>query len=246
MGNYPDPMLMLDKYGADAVRLYLVNSPAVRAEPLRFKESELYEVVKDVFLTWYNVYRFFVENATRFEQTSGRSLTFDPEVVGSTDNVMDRWLLSRLQTCVKAVRAEFESYKLYAVLPNLLDFLDEVTHWYVPMNREQLRGRKGEQEAEEALQTLYVVLHSLCTLMAPVTPFMTEAMFQNLRNGMENPEESVHYLRVPEVNETLVDKELERQVSRMMHAVTLGRTARDLSKVSFKMPLPKMVVVHPD
>merc|ERR1711964_31680 len=204
MGNYPDPMLMLDKYGADAVRLYLMNSPAVRAEPLKFKEGELYEVVKDVFLTWYNVYRFFVENATRFEQTSGRSLTFDPEVVGSTDNVMDRWLLSRLQTCVKAVRTEFENYKLY------------------------------------------VVLQSLCTLMAPVTPFLTEAMYQNLRNGMQDAEESVHYLRVVEANEKAVDLELERRVASMMHAVSLGRTARDLSKVSFKVPLRKMMVVHPD
>merc|ERR1711964_659770 len=242
--NYPDPMLMLNKYGADAVRLYLVNSPAVRAEPVKFKEAELYEVVKDVFLTWYNVYRFFVENATRFESESGRPLKFNSEPKCS--NLMNKWLLSRLQTCVKAVRAEFESYKLYAVLPNLLSFLGEVSHWYVQMNREHLRGQKGEQEAEKALQTLYVVLQSLCTLMAPVTPFLTEAMYQNLRNGMEGAEESVHYLRVPEVNEHLSNPELERQVARMMHAVTLGRAARDKSKVSFKVPLTNMVVVHPD
>jgi len=237
---------MLDKYGADAVRLYLVNSPAVRAEPLKFKESELYEVVKDVFLTWYNVYRFFVENATRFEQASERPLTFDPEVVGSTDNVMDRWLLSRLQSCVKAVRTEFDNFKLYAVLPNLLNFLDEVTHWYVPLNREHLRGQNGEHEAEMSLKTLYLVLQSLCTLMAPVTPFLTEAMYQNLRNGMKDPEESVHYLRVVEANEKAVDLDLERRVASMMHAVSLGRTARDQAKLSFKVPLRKMMVVHPD
>merc|ERR1711964_816056 len=242
--NYPDPMLMLDKYGADAVRLYMVNPPAVRAEPLRFQESELYEVVKDVFLTWYNVYRFFVENATRFESESGRPLKYNAEPKCS--NLMNKWLLSRLQTCVEAVRTEFDNYKLYAVLPNLLSFLDEVSHWYVQMNREHLRGQKGEEAAEESLQTLYVVLHSLCKLMAPVIPFLTESMFQNLRNGMENPEESVHYLRVPEVQEHLYDSDLERQVATMMHAVTLGRAARDKSKVSFKVPLTKMVVVHPD
>merc|ERR1711964_97932 len=151
-----------------------------------------------------------------------------------------------LQTCVKAVWTEFENYKLYAVLPNLLNFLDEVTHWYVPLNREHLRGQSGEHDAEMSLKTLYLVLQSLCTLMAPVTPFLTEAMYQNLRNGMQNPEESVHYLRVPEVQEHLYDSDLERQVATMMHAVTLGRAARDKSKVSFKVPLTKMVVVHPD
>merc|ERR1711964_495690 len=151
-----------------------------------------------------------------------------------------------LQTCVKAVRTEFENYKLYAVLPNLLNFLDEVTHWYVPLNREHLRRQSGEHDAEMSLKTLYLVLQSLCTLMAPVTPFLTEAMYQNLRNGMQDAEESVHYLRVVEANEKAVDLELERRVASMMHAVSLGRTARDMSKLSFKVPLRKMMVVHPD
>merc|ERR1711959_828640 len=107
-------------------------------------ESEVFDVVKDVFLPWYNTYRFFVENASRFEREYGRPVEYDPEVASKVTNEMDQWLLSRLQLCLQRMQGQMDSYRLYAVMPNLLKVLDELTHWYVTLNRKALKVQRGE------------------------------------------------------------------------------------------------------
>eukprot|EP00415_Alexandrium_ostenfeldii_P003512 UN3512 len=128
--NYPDPKEIVESYGADAVRMYLCNSPVVRAEPLKFKEDGVQEVVKRVFLPWYHSYRWLVTEATRFEST-GQKFKPDFERVKASTNLMDKWINASNHGLIKFVREEMEAYRLYTVVPRLVAFLEDLTNMYI-------------------------------------------------------------------------------------------------------------------
>ncbi|OMP04628.1 Aminoacyl-tRNA synthetase, class Ia [Corchorus olitorius] len=252
--NYPPPMEVINEYGADAVRLYLINSPVVRAETLRFKKEGVYGVVKDVFLPWYNAYRFLVQNAKRLEYET--SAPFVPNLMDLSksnldewsSNVLDRWIYSATQSLVHFVRKEMDAYRLYTVVPYLLKFLDDLTNIYVRFNRKRLKGRTGDQtDCQAALSTLYNVLLTSCKVMAPFTPFFTEHLYQNLRKVLgDGAEESIHFCSFPQVEEGGRDHRIEESVARMMKIIDLGRNIRERHNKPLKAPLRGMVVVHPD
>ncbi|CAN6457025.1 unnamed protein product [Victoria cruziana] len=244
--NYPSPMEVIGDYGADALRLYLINSPVVRAEPLRFKKDGVYGVVKDVFLPWYNAYRFLVQNAKRLEVEGLQPFVpIDHVVVRMSSNVLDQWINSATESLVQFVRQEMDGYRLYTVVPYLLKFIDNLTNIYVRFNRKRLKGRTGEEDCIVALSTLYHVLVTVCKAMAPFTPFFTEVLYQNLRKVSFEPEDSIHYCHFP----TITGKRLERieeSVTRMMIVIDLARNIRERHNKPLKTPLKEMVVVHPD
>ena len=133
--NYPDPLEVVKKYGADALRIYLVNSPVVRAEPLKFVEEGVKDVVKTVLLPWFHAYRFFVENVQRYEAAFACAFVADDVLRrDAVSNVMDRWILSAFQSLVGYVRAEMAAYRLYTVTPRLLSFIDALTNWPGPFS----------------------------------------------------------------------------------------------------------------
>ncbi|XP_044509328.1 isoleucine--tRNA ligase, cytoplasmic-like [Mangifera indica] len=244
--NYPSPSEVLNDYGADALRLYLINSPVVRAETLRFKKEGVYSVVRDVFLPWYNAYRFLVQNAKRLEIEGG--VTFVPVDLGTLQkslNVLDQWINSATQSLVCFVRQEMDGYRLYTVVPYLLKFLDNLTNIYVRFNRKRLKGRTGEEDCRTALSTLYNVLLTSCKVMAPFTPFFTEVLYQNMRKVCNESEDSIHFCRIPE-EEGKRDEQIEKSVSRMMTIIDFARNIRDRHNKPIKSPLREMIVVHPD
>ncbi|KAB1213335.1 putative isoleucine--tRNA ligase, cytoplasmic [Morella rubra] len=244
--NYPSPMEVIDNYGADALRLYLINSPVVRAEPLRFKKEGVLGVVRDVFLPWYNAYRFLVQNAKRLE-VEGLSpfIPIDQTTLQNSSNVLDQWINSATQSLVYFVRQEMEGYRLYTVVPYLLKFLDNLTNIYVRFNRKRLKGRTGEEDCRTALSTLYNVLLVSCKVMAPFTPFFTEVLYQNLRKVSDGSEESIHYCRFPQEGGKRGER-IEQSVARMMTIIDLARNTRERHNKPLKTPLREMVVVHPD
>ncbi|XP_037070614.1 isoleucine--tRNA ligase, cytoplasmic-like [Pollicipes pollicipes] len=245
--NYPDPMLIADRYGADALRLYLINSPVVRGESLRFKEEGVRDVLKDVFLPWYNAYRFLVQNVHGFEKEVGEKFVYDEANVSPSTNLMDRWIVSFTQSLLLFVKKEMAAYRLYTVVPRLVKFVDNLTNWYVRMNRKRLKGEGGADDCRDALNTLFSVLFSMCRVMAPFTPFLTETMYQNLRHLSSSAEvASVHYLSLPEPRQELIDAVIERSVSRMQATIELGRIIRDRKTMPVKYPLPEVVVIHTD
>lgn len=153
---------MVNRYGADALRLYLINSPVVHAEPLRFEEKGVYDVVKAVFLPWYNAYRFLAQNVVRVRASGG---TFDPVATLTAfppNNVLDRWLQAATRTMVASVRREMDAYHLNRVVPNLLRFIDELTNVYVRLNRGRLKGRSSPEDCAMALSTLFDSLVKAC------------------------------------------------------------------------------------
>ncbi|GJX71272.1 isoleucine--tRNA ligase, cytoplasmic isoform X2, partial [Tanacetum coccineum] len=239
--NYPDPMGVIDKYGADALRLYLINSPVVRAEPLRFKEKGVEDVVKSVFLPWYNAYRFMVQNAMRLPTF----VPLDQATLHNSANVLDQWIISATQSLVHFVRQEMDAYRLYTVVPRLLKFIDCLKNVYVRFNRKRLKGRTGEEDCRTALSTLYHVLLTLCKVMAPFTPFFTELLYKNLRKVSPGSEESIHFCSFPEV-EGQGESRIEESVNEMMKIIDLARNIRDRHKKSLKTPLREMIVVHPN
>ena len=155
----PHRVQVVKCYGADALRLYLINSPVVRAEPLRFEEKGVKDVVKTVFLPWYNAYRFLAQNAVRVAAEGGK---FDPRATLAANppsNVLDRWIKAATRTLVNDTRKQMEQYKLYNVVPHLLTFIDALTNVYVRYNRKRLKGRgRDAQDGEMALATLFDTL----------------------------------------------------------------------------------------
>eukprot|EP01025_Chloroclados_australasicus_P032407 TRINITY_DN32893_c0_g2_i4.p1 TRINITY_DN32893_c0_g2~~TRINITY_DN32893_c0_g2_i4.p1 ORF type:complete len:1193 (+),score=122.61 TRINITY_DN32893_c0_g2_i4:332-3580(+) len=246
--NYPDPTLVVDKYGADALRLYLINSPVVRAETLQFQETGVGNVLKDVFLPWYNAYRFMVQNAKRWEDEFETQFLPSQVNLDSAQNVLDRWITASSRSLVNFVRTEMDGYRLYTVVPYLVSFIDQLTNMYVRYNRSRLKGKNGKQDTEMALATLFDVLLKVSITMAPFTPFFTESMYQNMRLCMgPNAPESVHFCQVPAMQkEHEGDRRIQVSVERMQRVIELARTIRERKSVPLKFPLKNLVVVHTD
>merc|ERR1712180_206066 len=183
--NYPDPMDVVDKFGADAVRLYLINSPVVKAETLRFKEEGVRDILKDVFLPWYNAYRFLLQNIETFE-ANNPNVAFkwrEDSSFNQSGNVMDQWIISFTQSLLTFVKQEMAHYRLYTVLPRLMKFIDNLTNWYVRTNRKRIKGENTTSEdCRAALDTLFTVVYTMVRVFAPFTPFLTEHMYQNLKH----------------------------------------------------------------
>lgn len=159
--NYPDPNLVMEKFGADPLRLFLINSPVVRGDNLRFREEGVREVTSRVLAPWLNSFRFFLAQCTLLKKETGISFRYDPHAAKST-NIMDRWILARCQSLIQLVHAEMEVYRLYNVVPRLLDLIDELTNWYIRINRRRLKGEGGTEDTVSALNSLYECLLTLC------------------------------------------------------------------------------------
>jgi len=243
--NYPDPTEVIDKYGADALRLYLINSPVVRAETLRFREEGVQGVVKDVFVPWYSAYRFLIQNIIRYEtQTKTK---FDPNVVdlSKATNVLDRWIAAAGRNLTNYVGQEMDGYRLYTVVPFLIKFIEDLTNVYVRLNRDRLKGRGAAGAADEelegggvegaaaltteedaasaaadedrlmALVSLYNVLLNTCQVMSPFTPFLTELMYLNLRHCQ--PEKLPESVHFCDFPARVTEQEGDRRIQESVH-----------------------------
>ncbi|KAL5339863.1 tRNA synthetases class I-domain-containing protein [Aspergillus crustosus] len=249
--NYPDPALIMDKYGSDALRLYLINSPVVRAEPLRFKESGVKEIVAKVLLPLWNSYKFFEGQAALFKKTEGIDYVWDPKAEATNTNVMDRWILASTQSLLKFVNEEMAGYRLYTVVPRLLGLIDTTTNWYIRFNRKRLKGENGTDDTLHALNTLFEVLYTLVRGLAPFTPFLTDNIYGRLLPHIpealrSEDSRSVHFLAFPEVREELFDEVVERRVARMQKVIEMARISRERRSLGLKTPLKSLIVIHQD
>jgi isoleucyl-tRNA synthetase len=248
--NYPDPFELLDSTGADALRAFLIDSPVVRAEPLRFTERGVREVTRTVLLPYWNAYSFFTTYAAA-ESLSASDLDTAPAPADRSE--IDRWILSVLQSLVKRVNTEMEGYYLYNVIPPLIEFVDDLTNWYIRRSRRRFWAARDEgeeigEDAKAAFATLYEVLVTFAKLMAPVLPFITETMYQGLvvsQRAGDGPR-SVHHEDYPEAMETLIDPLLESQMRTVRQAVSLGRGLRVGAGHRVRQPLARFTVVSHD
>ncbi|KAG9395572.1 Isoleucine-tRNA ligase [Carpediemonas membranifera] len=242
--NFPDPLEVIHKHGADSLRLYLINSPVVRAESLKFNEKGVMQVASDVFRPLYNAYRFFVQNADQVDFVP--ELTDEGLPVSPSANTLDRWILANCKRLLAFMREEMDGYRLYTVVPELVRFIDQLTNWYVRMNRRRMKGAVSSQDQVDSLTTLHAVLVQLCIAMAPFTPFMPDKMYLNLVSVLPDAhpikETSVHLLRFPTLSASEEELSLVDTVADMQNVVDLGRALRDNVGVGIKTPLRKMVI----
>lgn len=258
--NFTDPAEIFDKHGADALRLYLINSPVVRAEPLRFQDAGVFGVIRELFLPWFNSARFFAQNAARLQEATGVTFVPSQEAALASTNDMDAWIIAALHNLIKFVHAEMQAYRLYTVVPRLVEFIDQLTKWYVRLNRLRLKGNAGNDEAHVALSALYEVLYTLAKLMAPFTPFFSEYMYQFLRQfhpsvvnsvaglpeDADGVAQSVHFLMLPDFDASRIDEDVERRMKNLQDVIEMGRVVRERRAISLKNPVKKVIVVSAD
>jgi isoleucyl-tRNA synthetase len=235
--NYTEPDVLMDRFGADALRLYMINSGVVKAEELRFSDNGVKDTVRRTLLPWFNAFKFF--------QTYAEVDGWNPQKhFKEGKNILDRWILSRKQSLVRQVNREMAGYRLYNVIPALLHFIEDLTNWYIRLNRRRFWEEGLEGDKQEAYSTLYFTLHSLNRMMAPFAPFLSEYLFQQMRKLGGFPEASIHLCTYPEPEEKYIDETLEDAVDRMQQVILLGRQKRNQQKVKVKIPLVRLTIVH--
>ena len=236
-GNAVDPFDALNKYGADAIRWYFYINSAPWL-PNRFHGKAVVEGQRKFMSTLWNTYAFFVLYADidNFDPTK-YELNYDQLPV------MDKWLLSRLNTTVQAVDNDLANYKIPEAARSLQEFVDEMSNWYVRRSRERFWAKGMEQDKINAYMTLYHALVTIAKTAAPMIPFMTEEIYQNLvRSVDKDAPESIHLCDFPTVNEAWIDKDLEADMKELLEIVVLGRACRNTANIKNRQPIGTMYV----
>ena len=236
-GNAVDPFDALQTHGADAIRWYFYENSAPWL-PNRFHDKAVTEGQRKFMGTIWNTYAFFVlyANIDDFD-ASKYTLEYDKLPV------MDKWILSKLNTVVKTVDENLSNYKITETARVLEDFVDELSNWYVRRCRERFWAKGMEQDKINAYMTLYTTLVTLCKTAAPMIPFMTESIYRNLVCSIDkNAPESVHLCDFPVANEAWIDKELEDNMEDVLNAVVIGRACRNATNIKNRQPIGKMFI----
>lgn len=251
--NYPPPEEVLNELGADALRAYLINSPIVRAEPLRFQKSGVRDIIRTTLLPLVNAWSFFTQYANVDGWDPKQGLKGVQALPVQERGELDRWLLSMLQSLIDEVNTQMEGYYLYKVVPPVLEFIDHLTNWYIRRSRRRfwrsVDDAQAVQDKANAYASLYETLVTFSKVLAPVLPFLSEAIYQHLvvETGMaKEGEDSVHLCRYPEVQPTLIDRQLEQQIHLTRQVVSMGRALRERHKLKTRQPLASVILVHHD
>ncbi len=246
--NYPDPNDIFDAFGADALRAYLLNSPLLRGEPLRFSEAGVRDVVRTVMLPYWNAYSFFTTYAEA-DQITLDDLQGAPPPAQRAE--IDRWILSVLQSLIRRVNEQMEGYYLYDVIPPMIEFIDDLTNWYIRRSRRRFwRQRESGTDADKlaAFATLHEVLVTFGKVIAPVLPFITEEIYQELvvSHRSNGGPSSIHHEEYPESMASLIDPALEDTMAAVRSAVSMGRSLRVANDLPIRQPLETLTVIGRD
>lgn len=231
--NYPDPMLVMDKYGADAMRLYMISSGAMQAEDLRFSETNLAELLRDTLIPLWNAYGFFSSYGNIDKFSRGKHWETPPK----SEALLDRWILSRLGTLTTNINRAMEAYELFRVSQSLIPFIDDLTNWYIRRSRRRFWESDSTPDKKSAYETLGYVLVQLSRLLAPFTPFTAETLYRNIVG-----DESVHLQSFPTKTYS-ADENLEQDMAVVRTVVELGRNLRAKHNLPVRQPLAKISVM---
>ena len=235
--NYPEPTVVVDKYGADAVRLYLLSSPAVIADDLRFSAKGVELVLRQVLIPLWNSFVFLSTYAKIYDWKPQSKFPVPKAEI-------DRWILSITQKLVHDVNEAMTNYELQAAVQPLVGFVDQLTDWYIRRTRGRFWADEATRDREEAFETLYTVLHTLVRVTAPFMPFLSEAIYLQLRQKDEPV--SVHLCTFPTVQNKMRDLELEKQMASVQSVVSIGHALRKEHKLKVRQPLAKAHVICSD
>jgi len=235
--NYPDPNYLFESKGVDSLRFFLYSSNAPIAEDVRFSEPHVDEIVKKVTLTLWNTYSFFVTyaNIDKWKPMDPAKATrFKPA------NKLDQWILSELNVLVKEVTENMDSYNLTWATRPMMDFLENLSNWYVRRSRRRFWKSENDGDKADAYQTLYTVLTTFCKILAPFMPFISDEIFINLTG-----KKSVHMEDWPKAREALMNKNLNKEMAAIRKIVSLGLAVRGKAKIKVRQPLALLQVALP-
>ena len=235
--NYTPPMEVMQEFGSDALRLSLMNSNVVKAEDLKYSDDTVREVLKSVIIPLWNSYSFFVTYAN----IDGVEPAGAPE---NPDNPLDRWILSEAERLVAEVTEQLDGYDLQRAIEPIVGFIDLLNNWYIRRSRRRFWRSENDRDKGEAYATLHHVLLKLVTVAAPIVPFVTEEIYQNLRS--QQMPESVHLYDYPIADEGRRDFELERKMAVTQQAVSMGRAIRSMHNLKIRQPLKAIHLVTRD
>lgn len=219
--NFPDPMVLIDKYGVDSLRLYLMSSSVMKSENINFDEKEVADIRKNIFVVLWNTFNFYRQFA---DIKAGFALP-----TNQPDHVMDKWLLSVTQSLISNVTKYYESYDLVRASRSLMDFVGLLSTWYLRLSRERLKSRQSSQPS----QVFGYAIYTLCQMMAPLAPFFTEVIHQL----MVDPKSSIHLTNWPELDKTLINTQLDQAMSEIQKAVELIHSQRKAANIKVRQPL---------
>ena len=249
--NYPDPHEIFENKGVDALRFFLLSSNATLAEDVRFSERHVDEILKQFLLTLWNTYSFFVMYANIDKWVPEKSS-------GTPQNLLDKWILSELNLLIAEVTDAFDDYNLMKGCRPMMDFVDNLSNWYVRRSRRRFWKSENDADKLEAYQTLYTVLITLSKLIAPITPFLADEIYRNLVGGVvgvgadaetkakSSAKESVHLEDWPKADKKLIDKPLSEQMKIVRAIVNLGLAARFKSSIKVRQPMSKIQIALPN
>ena len=238
--NYTDPVEAINKFSADAIRLFLMHSAVVRGDEIRYSDEGVREVIKSIILPLWNSYSFFVQYAN-IDGVTCTGHEFDKKL---PDNPLDRWILSVSQQMIKDVTEALDDYDLSAAVDPMLRFIDRINNWYIRRNRRRFWKSGNDADKLEAYGALYSALKTLMLVTAPLIPFLTEAVWQNLRT--DEDKESVHLMDYPVYNERFRDEKLEFKMAAVQKAVSMGRSLRNQFNLKNRQPLASIALVTRD
>jgi len=229
--NYPDPAAVINQYGADALRYYLMSSPVVKSENLNFNESGVKEVLGKVIMTVNNVLSFYELYANKKIISAAQK----------SNQILDIWITAKLHKLIKEVTGAMESYDLMAATRPLGEFITELSTWYLRRSRERFKGDDA-RDAADALSTLHTVLLTLSKLMAPVTPFIAEHIFQTLKKYSDEESESVHLTNWPTFNSKWINQDILEKMSIARRVVEAALSLRAVNNLKVRQPLSELLI----
>ena len=238
--NYTDPEEAISKFGADAIRLFLMHSPVVKADDLRYSDEGVRDILKGIVIPLWNSYSFFVQYAN-IDGISPDGREFDDAL---PQNPLDAWLLSITQKLVKSVSASLDSYDLSGAIDPIVHFIDELNNWYIRRSRRRFWKSENDSDKKEAYAALYIALKTFALAACPFIPFITETIWQNLRT--KNDKESVHLEDYPVYGEKLRNEALEFKMEAVQKAVSMGHALRNQFNIKNRQPLESAALVTRD
>ena len=235
--NYTDPVEAINKFGADALRLFLIHSAVVKADDLRYSDDGVRDVLKSIIIPWWNSYSFFVTYAN-IDKVQPTGHMFDNKL---PTNPLDAWLLSITQKLISDVTVALDDYDLSSAVDPIVTFIDQLNNWYIRRSRRRFWKSENDTDKAEAYEALYIALKTVATVAAPFVPFITEEMYLNLKTSEDK--ESVHLCDYPVVNKAWINEELEFKMATVQKAVSMGHSLRNQFNLKNRQPLASVALV---
>ncbi|MCH9634011.1 MAG: Isoleucine--tRNA ligase [Chlamydiae bacterium] len=227
--NYPEPTQVIHKFGSDALRLYLINSPVVRAEDMKFHEKGVEQILRQTLLPLWNAHNFFVSYV--------RIYAWNPQTdFAKPEKLLDRWIISLLNKLVNEIEMGMDQYDLNAAITPLISFIDQLTNWYIRRSRRRFWNSEKCKDRDQAFSTLYTVLVEFCKLAAPFVPFLSDTIYRNLTSSTKEPT-SVHMCDSPLFRKDWRNLALEKEMAALQDTVSLGHALRKEHKLKVRQPL---------